>query len=143
MPSTLSPPLRLSRPQTILSWVLQVAVAVIYLQTLFFKFSGAPESVYIFSTLGVEPWGRIATGVAELVTAVLLLIPRTAGLGAVLSLGVIGGAILSHLTVLGITLPEVGDNGTLFTLAVVILVASLAIVYLRRREIPIVRNVFA
>lgn len=70
------------------SWVLRLAVAVILLQTLFFKFTGAAESVYIFETLGLEPWGRIGSGVAELVAAVLLLLPRTKIWGALFSLGV-------------------------------------------------------
>jgi putative oxidoreductase len=98
-----------------LSLVLRLVVAAILLQTLYFKFSGAPESVYIFQTLGAEPWGRIGSGVAELVAAVLLLLPRTAGLGAVLSLGIISGALLSHLAILGIEVQ--GDGGLLFALA--------------------------
>jgi len=88
-----------------ISWILRGVTAVILLQTLFFKFTGAKESVYIFSTLGLEPWGRIGSGVAELIAAVLMLVPATVAYGAVLSLGVISGAIVSHLTKLGITLP--------------------------------------
>src|SRR5215468_6240411 len=83
------------------SWLLQIVVAVILLQTLFFKFTGAEESVYIFSTLGLEPWGRYASGVAELIAAILLLVPGYAPFGALLALGVISGAIVSHLTKLG------------------------------------------
>ncbi|HPJ54269.1 MAG TPA: DoxX family protein, partial [Flavobacteriales bacterium] len=75
-----------------------VAAAIILGQTLWFKFTGAPESVYIFSTLGMEPVGRIGSGVAELLAAVLLIIPRTAWLGALLALGIMGGAIMGHLT---------------------------------------------
>jgi hypothetical protein len=129
--------MELSRPMKALSWTLQIVAAVILLQTLFFKFSGAPESVYIFSTLGAEPWGRIGSGVAELVAAVLLLVPRTVVLGAIMSMGIISGAILSHLTQLGITLPAVGDHGELFALAVVVFVASAGVVLVRRREIPV------
>ena len=117
----------------IFSWILQLLVAGILLQTLFFKFTGAPESVYIFSTLGLEPWGRIGSGIAELIAAILLLIPATAPAGAILSIAVISGAIVSHLTVLGIEVMD--DGGLLFGLAVVVLVASLAIVWLRRREL--------
>src|SRR5438552_19000433 len=95
----------------VVSWVLRIAAAAILLQTLFFKFTGAKESVYIFSTLGIEPWGRIGSGVAELIASILLLMPRTVVFGAALSLGVISGAIVSHLTKLGITLPAVGDSG--------------------------------
>src|SRR5262250_3122664 len=111
----------------ILFWVLRVVAAVIMLQTLFFKFSGAEESVYIFSTLGLEPWGRIGTGVVELIAAILLLTPSTVAYGAVLSLGVITGAIFSHLTRLGITLPAVDDHGELFALAVTVFVCSAAV----------------
>ena len=87
------------------SWILRGIAAVILLQTLFFKFTAAKESVYIFSTLGMEPWGRIGSGMAELVASVLLLMPSTVALGAVLSLGVISGAIFFHLTKLGVALP--------------------------------------
>ncbi len=120
------------------SWVLRAAAAAILLQTLFFKFTGAKESIYIFSTLGLEPWGRIGTGVVELVASVLLLIPRTAVYGAAVSLGVISGAIMSHLTKLGITLPAVDDKGELFALAVVVFVCSAAVLFLHRDEIPII-----
>jgi hypothetical protein len=118
------------------SWVLQVLVAGILLQTLFFKFTGAAESVYIFSTLGAEPWGRIGSGVVELVAALLLLIPLTATIGAALALAVITGAILSHLTILGIDVQ--GDGGLLFGLAVTVFLASGLILLLRRGEIPVV-----
>jgi putative oxidoreductase len=124
-----------------LSLVLRLVVAAILLQTLYFKFSGAPESVYIFQTLGAEPWGRIGSGVAELVAAVLLLLPRTAGLGAVLSLGIISGALLSHLAILGIEVQ--GDGGLLFALAAVVFVGSLGVAWLHRREIPVVGAWFA
>lgn len=119
----------------IASWILQLVVAGILLQTLFFKFTGAAESVYIFTTLGVEPWGRIGSGVAELVAAVLLLVPATAGLGAGLALAIIAGAIVSHLTILGIEVQ--GDGGLLFALAVIVFVASSAILLIRRGELPI------
>ena len=128
----------LSRTATVVSWILQVAAAVILLQTLFFKFTGARESVYIFSTLGLEPWGRIGTGVVELIAAALLLYPRTAAVGAALSLAVIAGAIVSHLTKLGITLPAVDDHGELFALAVAVFVASAVVLVIRRRELPLV-----
>jgi putative oxidoreductase len=121
---------------TVVSWVLQVVVAVILLQTLFFKFTGAAESVYIFSTLGAEPWGRIGSGVVELIAAILLLVPATVTVGAALALAVIAGAILSHLTILGIEVQ--GDGGLLFVLALTVFVASAAILVLRRNEIPVV-----
>jgi hypothetical protein len=118
------------------SWVLQVIVAGILLQTLVFKFTGAAESVYIFSTLGVEPWGRIGSGVVELVAAILLLVPATVTVGAALALAVIAGAIVSHLTVLGIEVQ--GDGGLLFFLALTVFVASAAILVMRRGEIPVI-----
>lgn len=122
----------------ITSWCLRIAAAAILLQTLFFKFTAAPESVYIFSSLGAEPWGRIGAGVMELVASLLLLLPATVPLGALLSLGVISGAIVSHITVLGIALPAVGDRGELFTLAVIVFVLSLAVLYLHRHQVPLV-----
>jgi putative oxidoreductase len=119
----------------ILSWVLQLMVAGILLQTLFFKFTGAEESVYIFSTLGAEPWGRIGSGVAELVAAVLLLGPATAPFGALLTMSLMAGAIGSHLTVLGIEIR--GDGGLLFGLAVTALVGSAIVLLVRRAQVPI------
>lgn len=130
--------MELTKRQNILSWVLQIIVAVILLQTLFFKFTGAEESIYIFSTLGAEPWGRIGSGIVELIASVLLLMPRTVWIGALLSLGTISGAIMGHLTKLGIRLTAVGDNGELFALAVIVFIASAAILLIRRRQIPIV-----
>jgi uncharacterized membrane protein YphA (DoxX/SURF4 family) len=135
--------MELSKRMKVLSWVLQVLVAVILLQTLFFKFTGAPESVYIFSKLGAEPWGRIASGVFELIAAVLLLVPRTAAAGALMSLGVISGAIFSHLTKLGVALTEVGDRGELFALALVVFLGSAVVLYIRRRELPFIGAVLS
>jgi hypothetical protein len=127
--------MKLSNIPFAVSWALQLIVAGILLQTLFFKFTGAAESVYIFSTLGAEPWGRIGSGVVELIAAILLLCPATITVGAVLALGVIAGAIASHLTVLGIEVQ--GDGGLLFFLALAVFVSSAAILYLRRGEIPV------
>lgn len=111
---------------------MQLAAAGILAQTLFFKFTAAEESVYIFTKLGMEPWGRIGSGVAELFAAVLLLNPRTAWLGALLALGVITGAIGSHLTKLGIVVKD--DGGLLFGLACVVFVCSLGVLALRRND---------
>jgi uncharacterized membrane protein YphA (DoxX/SURF4 family) len=121
---------------SIVSWVLQLLAAGILLQTLFFKFTGAPESVYIFSTLGAEPVGRIASGVAELIASILLLVPTTAAVGAVLALGVMSGAIVSHLTILGIEIQ--GDGGLLFGLALTVFVSSAIVIVIRRAELPVV-----
>jgi uncharacterized membrane protein len=126
----------LSKPQVIVSWVLQIAVAVILLQTLFFKFTGAEESVYIFTTVGAEPWGRIGSGVVELIASALLLYPPTAAMGGLLAMGTMSGAILSHLTLLGIEVK--GDGGLLFALAVIVFLASAAIVVMRRSQLPVV-----
>jgi hypothetical protein len=125
-----------SRKLNIASWILQVIVAVILLQTLFFKFSGAAESVYIFSQIGAEPWGRYGSGVIELIASILLFTPRGATLGALLALGTISGAIMAHLTRLGIALTEVNDRGELFALAVMVFLSSAAILIIRRRDIP-------
>lgn len=122
----------------IFDWTVRIVVAVILLQTLFFKFTGAKESVYIFTTLGAEPWGRVGSGVVELIASILLLIPRTAALGGILVFGTACGAIFAHLTKLGFTIAAVGDRGELFALAVTIFLGSLVVLYLRRREIPIV-----
>jgi putative oxidoreductase len=132
----------LSKGQNITSWVLQLVAAVVLFQTLFFKFTGAKESIYIFSTLGLEPWGRIGSGVVELIASILLVIPATVAVGALLSLGVISGAIFSHLTKLGIALPAVNDRGELFTLAVVVFICSAAVLILHRREIPLIGSRF-
>jgi len=117
------------------SWAFQVLTAVILVQTLFFKFTGSSESVYIFSTLGVEPWGRYLAGVSELLAAALILIPRTAVLGALLSLGVITGALGAHFTKLGIVVQH--DGGLLFSLALAVFASSAVVLLLRRHQIPI------
>jgi hypothetical protein len=120
-------------PRSIVLWTVQVIVAGILAQTLFFKFTAAPESVFIFTTLGLEPWGRIGSGVAELACVVLLLTPRGAVYGALGALGVISGAIASHLTRLGIEVQ--GDGGLLFGLACAVFAGSAAIAWLRRRQL--------
>jgi uncharacterized membrane protein YphA (DoxX/SURF4 family) len=117
---------------TIISWLLRITAAIILLQTLYFKFTGHPESVELFTKLGVEPWGRIGTGVIELFTGILLLIPATAFFGAFLGIGLMGGAILSHLTVIGIV--SKGDGGQLFMLAIVVLICCLVIAVLHRQQ---------
>jgi hypothetical protein len=130
----------LSKGLSITSWTLQLIAAVILFQTLFFKFSGAKESIYIFSTVGMEPWGRIGSGVVELIASILLVIPATVTVGAIIALVTISGAIFFHLTKLGIALPAVNDRGELFALAVVVFVVSLAILFIRRTEIPVIGN---
>jgi hypothetical protein len=126
----------LTNGQNAASWILQLLVSGILLQTLFFKFTGAEESVYIFSTLGVEPWGRIGSGVVELVAALLLLVPATVPFGAGLTMGLMLGAIGSHLTILGIEVK--GDGGLLFSLAITAFTASAVVLFVRRGQIPFV-----
>ena len=121
---------------TIIAWICRVAAAVILLQTLFFKFTAAPESVYIFSKVGLEPWGRIGSGIAELIAAILILIPATTWLGAGLALAVMAGAIFSHLSVLGIVVMD--DGGLLFCLALAVAACSVVLLFLQRRRVPIV-----
>ncbi|MCI5073224.1 DoxX family protein [bacterium] len=112
-------------------YLLRIIPAVILLQTLFFKFTGAPESIYIFSTLGVEPWGRYFAGASELVAAILLLTPATTFYGSLLTLMIMLGAIASHLFFLGIAVQN--DGGLLFMLAcVTFLCASLNIYCLKK-----------
>lgn len=112
-------------------WIARIVAAFILLQTLYFKFSASPESVYIFTTVGMEPWGRIGVGVFELIASVLILLNRTAWLGALLALGLMAGAIFMHLTLLGIEVQ--GDGGQLFIYALLVTSASAFVLY-RDRE---------
>ena len=135
------------KPLVAVSWVLRLTVAGILLQTLFFKFTGAEESVYIFRSVGqflhlagVEPWGRIGSGIVELIAALLLIAPATASIGAVLTMGVMAGAIASHLIILGIDVK--GDGGLLFGLAVTAFAASAFVLVLRRWQIPALSRLF-
>src|SRR5256886_5010695 len=120
----------------VLSWVLRISAAIILLQTLFFKFTAAPESVYIFTKVGAEPWGRIGSGVVELIAAILIMTPRFTWLGSLLAMSVMAGAILSHLTLLGIEVQ--GDKGLLFALALIVFDCSTVNLLLHRGEIPVV-----
>lgn len=115
-----------------LSWLFRIVAALILLQTLYFKFTGHPESVHLFTKLGVEPWGRIGTGVVELIAGILLLIPSTVIFGALLGIGLMAGAILSHLLVIGIQ--SNGDGGQLFILAIVTLVCCSITAYIFRQD---------
>ena len=110
-----------------------IIAAIIFLQTLFYKFTAAPESVYIFSQLGLEPFGRVGLGVVELIVALLLIWPRTSLIGAILGLGVISGAIFSHLFVLGIVVQD--DGGTLFALAVAVFVLCAISLFLQKDKL--------
>jgi uncharacterized membrane protein YphA (DoxX/SURF4 family) len=116
-----------------LTWILRIVASGILLQTLFYKFTAAEESIYIFSTLGMEPYGRIGTGIAELITAILILIPRTTLLGALMGCGIMIGAIFSHLFVLGIEIKN--DGGTLFILALITLLCCTTLVFKNKIKI--------
>lgn len=134
----------MSSTLTVISWACRVIVAVILLQTLFFKFTGAEESKYIFTTLmgaEFEAYGRVGSGVIELVAAVLIVLPKTSWLGAFIALGTISGAIMSHLTMLGIVVQ--GDGGLLFGLALTVFVLSGVLLLIHRRELPILGQIFA
>lgn len=132
--------MELGKGTRLLSWACQLIAAAILGQTLFFKFTGAPESVYIFTTIGMEPWGRIGTGVVEVIAVILLLLPRTSAAGAALAIGLMAGAIFFHLTRLGIEVQ--GDGGLLFKLSLIVTVAASVVLVLRRRELPIVGGLF-
>ena len=145
--STMSRPI--TTPILVFSWACRIVAAIILLQTLFFKFTAAPESVYIFTKLGafihtyvplasiggVEVSGRIGSGIMELIAAVLLLTPRFVWAGAILAMAATGGAIVSHLTFLGIEVQ--GDKGLLFFLAIAVIVTSAIALFLHRMQIPV------
>lgn len=119
--------------KNIVLWTFRLLATVIMLQTLFFKFTAAEESVYIFSRLGIEPWGRIGTGVGELIASILILIPSTTAFGAVLGLGLMSGAIFFHLTKLGIVVEN--DSGQLFIYALLVFVSCLVLAWSCRTQI--------
>jgi uncharacterized membrane protein YphA (DoxX/SURF4 family) len=114
-------------------WLLRIIAALILLQTLFFKFSGAEESIYIFSSIGMEPWGRIGTGVLELIAALLILYPLTTAIGAALGMGLMAGAIFFHLTKLGIVVKD--DGGLLFTYALVVFISCAILLFVYRKDL--------
>lgn len=117
----------------IFEWLLSILAAFLLLQTLFFKFSGSDESVYIFTQIGMEPWGRLGSGVLELIAGVLLLWSRYRIYGALLAIVVISGAIFFHLTSLGIEV--MNDDGQLFYYALTVLISSLLLVWMRRKDL--------
>ena len=128
----------MNKNQKIISWIFQIVAAIIMLQTLFYKFGAHPESIKLFSQLGMEPTGRIGTGVAELIASILLLIPRTSWFGALMGVGLMAGAIFFHLTVLGISFNN--DGGVLFGMAVLVMVSSLIVLFINRKQIPVIKT---
>lgn len=119
--------------KTITIWVLRIVPALIMMQTLFFKFTASEESVYLFTQLGMEPWGRIGTGVVELIASVLILWPRTTHFGAIISVGLMSGAVFFHLTKLGIEIQ--GDGGLLFAYAMIVMISCLLLIFFYRKNI--------
>lgn len=117
-----------------LTWILRIVASAILLQTLYFKFTAAEESVYIFSTLGIKPYGRIGSGIVELIAAILILIPKTTLLGALIGMGVMFGAIFSHLFFLGIEVQN--DEGELFILAIIVFLCCAFLVFQNKNKIP-------
>jgi len=120
---------------------LRILIAIILIQTLRFKFSGHPDSVYIFSKVGLEPVGRIGIGVLELIAGILLLVPKTVWAGAGLTMGILGGAIMMHLTQLGIEVN--GDSGLLFYTAVFVFLVSGVILWNYKKSIPVIGKKFS
>jgi len=114
-------------------WIIRLIAAIILIQTLFFKFSAADESVYIFSKLGMEPYGRIGSGIVELIAAIAILWPKTSSYGALIGLGVMSGAIISHLTILGVVVQN--DGGQLFILACVVWLCCMALIWFQKQQI--------
>lgn len=117
----------------IFQWILSVVVAIILLQTLYFKFTGQPESIFIFSTIGMEPWGRIGSGVVELFAGVFVLIPRWRVWGALIGLTTMTGALFFHLTKLGIEIQ--GDGGQLFAYAIIVWLSCGILIFLNREKL--------
>ena len=111
-----------------LLWIIRILAAVIMLQTLYFNFTANPQSVHLFTVLGMEPWGRIGTGVLELIASLLILFPRTTGFGALMGFGLMSGALFFHLTKLGIVFD--GD-AVLFSYALIVFICCgiLLVVY--------------
>ena len=118
---------------TIVSWVLRLLAAAIMLQTLFFKFSASEESVYIFSTVGMEPWGRIGSGVFELIASILIMIPRTTAIGSLMGIGLMSGALYFHFTKLGVVVR--GDGGQLFIYALLVWLSCIALCIIYKKEL--------
>ena len=116
------------------SWILRIIVAIILLQTLFFKFSAAPESVYIFEQVDMEPLGRIGVGVAELIASILILYPRTVRIGAAMAVMLMLGALYFHLSILGIEVMD--DGGKLFMMALVVFICGLAVLFMPIKKKP-------
>ena len=122
----------------IISWILQLIVVVILGQTLFFKFTDAPETVELFGQLGMGPFGYKLIGLLELIACILLLIPGSVATGALLGWGVMTGAIIAHVTEIGFE----GEYGVLGSMAIAAWLLCIGIMYLNRTSIPVLSAVF-
>jgi hypothetical protein len=143
-----------SKGVVIFDWACRAIATVILLQTLFFKFTAAPESVYIFTKVGnfvhaafsfisipmAEKFGRLGSGVMELVAGILLITPRYVWAGALLAMAATFGAIATHLTILGIDV--LGDKGLLFGLAITVFLSSAIALYIHRTDVPVLGKRF-
>jgi hypothetical protein len=129
-----------SKSTKVITWGMQIIAAIIMFQTLFFKFSGAEESVYIFTTVGMEPWGRYGSGIVELIASILLIVPSTSWIGAVIGACVMSGALFFHLTILGIQVKR--DHDQLFAYALITFICCLGILWMRRKEIFYINKFF-
>lgn len=117
----------------IFMWVLRLIAAYILLQTLGHKFGGSEESKYIFTTVGMEPWGRYGSGIVEFIASILLIVPRTVAFGALLAIGTMSGAIFFHLTKLGIEV--MSDGGQLFYMAVIVWITCAILLWVYKSQI--------
>ncbi len=130
----------LTKTQKTFAWIFRLIASIIMLQTLFFKFTGAEESIYIFSTLGIEPIGRIGSGIVELVASILILIPSTTAFGAILAIGVMSGAIISHIIKLGIVVQN--DGGQLFIYAILVFISSIILfIFYKSQLINLIKKI--
>ena len=121
----------------LLSWIAQIAAAAIMGQTLYFKFTAHPDSVQLFTELGMEPQGRLLIGALELIACVLLLIPSSIVYGALLGSCLMAGAIIGHFTELGWEGPRL----QLGALAIVVLLCCIATLLIRRGELPLLKAI--
>lgn len=132
----------MTKNANLISWSFAILSAIIMLQTLYFKFTAEPESVYIFTQLGLEPYGRIGVGISELISSVLLILPRTRFFGALMGIGIMMGAVVGHLTKLGIDV--MNDGGYLFILCIIVLISCLICLYLERKQLNLfLKRVFS
>jgi uncharacterized membrane protein YphA (DoxX/SURF4 family) len=113
-------------------WILRLVPAIILLQTLYFKFTAHPQSVKLFTEIGMEPYGRIGTGIIELIAAILILIPRFTGYGAILGLIMMTGALYFHLTKIGIYFD--GDP-VLFLYALVTFISCAILIFIYKKQL--------